>query len=139
MKTAIELNAQFTGLKARAEQAAYKLQATIPVSNLPTDAQEAFLFAFSDLKLLEQLLETAENTMNAIALQEQVPDNESDDADLFSGLADLLSQLVDTLFDQFGVSKDLILPTVTKDMARQLELIETILKRCEDSVAQIKA
>lgn len=140
MEKATELKAQLNSLEARAIQVAYNLQATIPVSSLPASAQEAFLLAHSDLKLLEQLLKTAQHTMNALALQGQgAPQFENEDADLLQGLAVLVSELLDTLFDQFGVSKDFVLPAITRDMVRQLELIETILKRCEDSVALIKA
>lgn len=138
MTNAIEMKGQFEGLQARAKEAAYGLQAAIPVSNLSDEAQEAFLLAFSDLKLLEHLLETAQSTLNAITLEES-PKAEDNEDDFSSGLSDLVTQLLDILCEQFGVSKNLVLPAVTKDMARQLELIETILKRCEAEVSTIKA
>lgn len=136
-KTAIEVNAQFEGHQARAKESAYKLQAAIPVSNQSNEAQQAFLLAFSDLKLLEHLLETAQSTVNAIASQD-APKAEDDNRNFSSGLSNLLTKIVDAVVEQFGVSEDLILPALMKDVARQLELIETILKRCEESVNLLK-
>ncbi len=134
-----EISARFEELQVRSKETAYKLQAAIPVSNLSSESQQAFLLAFSDLKLLEHLLETAQSTVNAIALQDAPEVENDDDNDSFSsGLSNLLSQIVAAVVEQFGVSEDLILPALMKDVARQLELTESILQRCEESVALLK-
>lgn len=141
---AVDVKAQqvrFTDLKARATAIAYALQATIPVTERSAAAQEAFLLTYNDLQLLEKLLETAQNTLNAFAIAEVDPTApvEGDVDDLVSGLVEVLGELLEALSDQFGVSNEVVLPAVAKDLVRQLDLVETVVVRAEATVAEITA
>ena len=128
-----ELTAKFDALKERATKVALSIQAAVPVTERPLVAQEAFLLILADLKLIEKLFETTNETLNGV--NATVAAEAGDDSDL----ASLAQMLVDALMDQFGVSKDAIMPAILKDLERQLELIETVVVRDEASQKVLEA
>ena len=128
-----ELKAKFDALKERATAVALSIQAAIPVTERSLAAQEAFLLTMSDLKELEKLFGTVEETFNGVGATFAA---EAGDDSEFASLAQALS---DMLMEQFGVSKEAILPAILKDLTRQLELVEILVIRAETSLKDMEA
>jgi hypothetical protein len=137
--TATQLKSRYDDLKNRGTQVALAIQAAIPVKDRTPAAQEAFLFVVSDLKVIEPLIEMAQGTLNAIALDEADPEQIEQAGGLAKILAELTQQLEEALEEQFGVSKAVVMPTVYKDLGRQLDLIEVLVKRAEADLATFNA
>jgi len=87
----------------------------------------------SDLKELEKLFGTVEETFNGVGATFAA---EAGDDSEFASLAQALS---DMLMEQFGVSKEAILPAILKDLTRQLELVEILVIRAETSLKDMEA
>ncbi len=56
-----------------------------------------------------------------------------------SDLASLAQAISEVLMEQFGISKDAIMPAILKDLVRQVELVETLVVRVETSAKDIKS
>jgi hypothetical protein len=135
----VAMKAQFDDFTARGNKAGETLQAAIPLTGRPLPAQEAFLFALADIKLLQHLMETVQNTFNGINLQAATPEQLAEGGDFAQSLAELAGEMIEAMVENFGLSKEIIMPTCIKDLARDLALVETIIVRLEASVAIIAA
>lgn len=134
----VELKAKYDELKERATKVALTIQSAIPVNQLTLEAQQAFLLTLSDLQLFDSLAQRCENTFNAIAFEKASPEEIEQAGGLAGTLVALAVQLVDGLMEQFGVAEEAILPAVSADLVRQMDLIETIVARAESSVSKLK-
>lgn len=132
---ATDLPARYTSLKERATAVAYAVQAAIPLTGRPQNVQVAFLLTYSDLQLLEKLLETAGATIPYLQPRENVKLPEGEIGEFIGELFDLADELVQLVQESFGVTPEAIKTAVTQDALRQLDLIESIVARAESNVA----
>ena len=94
----VAMKAQFDDFTARGNKAGETLQAAIPLTGRPLPAQEAFLFALADIKLLQHLMETVQNTFNGINLQAATPEQLAEGGDFAQSLAELAGEMSGHMF-----------------------------------------
>ncbi len=127
----VELTKTYLALKARAEKLAYSLQSLLPLAGKTSAVQEAFLQTFGQLKLIEQLNATAEQTLGALQVSELPADTAPDD--LFGALVKLCGELIDSVVEEFGVAPEVALSATVKDLSRQLTMLETVITDAEST------
>jgi hypothetical protein len=54
-------------------------------------------------------------------------------------MAELCQDLIEAVVDQFGVSRDIVMPTCLLTLVRELDMVETVVVRMEKGVAEINA
>jgi hypothetical protein len=133
------LKTKYEALKDRANKIAEALQAAVPLTGRPQSAQEAFMLTYSDFTLLQHLFKTAQETINGINLSQASPDQLEKADEIFTELADLAKELIESVVEQFGISENFVMPSVFKDLVRQVDLIEFIVTRAEAGVAVLTA
>lgn len=135
----LALKSKFDALKERCVEVATSIQAAIPLTDRPQASQEAFFLAFADLKLLEELTDTAVNTFKCINLEEASPETIQEPSGLLAALTYFAEGIIDMVVEGYGLSKEFVMPAIIKDLERQINLIETLVVRAEASLAAMDA
>ena len=135
----LELKKKHDDLKERAVKAAQAAQSAIPVTGRSQAAQEAFLLTLLDIEQLGQLGSSAEMTFDSINLQKATPEQIQKAGGLVEALSALSGRLIDSLVKQLGVAKEIVMPTLIKDLARQIDLIEMLVVRTETSLKAMQS
>lgn len=121
---------RFESLQERVTAAATTFGESVPVTGRLPEVQEAALLTMSDLKLAHGLFDTVQDTVNGIVCLDATEEDEL-------GLVEMARQIADALMEQTGVAKEIIRPTIIKDLEQQLTMLETIVARIEANVAKL--
>lgn len=113
-----KLKTRRDALASRIEKIDESVNEILPVTDEPLMVQQAFLLTVADLHFLEDLLTAIDKSFYAIELAE------------FGKLEEPMELVV----ERWGVSRDIVVLSIMKDLARNIELTETVVRRAEASL-----
>ena len=131
----IELKTKFHALMQRTEQLAESIQSNNPAITRSPAAQEALLLANRDMQLLDVICRFTQEGFHAINIDFVSPWQIQEAGSMVAALAVASSELVSIATEIFGVDPEIVLPTIIKDLTRQVDQIEMIVLRGEASLA----
>lgn len=129
--TATELQARFEALQARGQTLGETLQGLAPLTDASQAQQEAFLLAYSDLKLLQKLFQGAQEAANGINILHASKEEIEAAGGIVADIAELAKEVLETMIEQLGVGEAAVRAAIVTDFGRTLDLIETVTARAE--------
>lgn len=126
-------HSRYTKLKARVASLAVSVQGALPLQGVTATQQEAFLLTFADLKKLELLLPFTEEVISTLPLAPINKKAKGHANGFFGALLELAAEAAEAAREQMGVDGQVFFETMIKDLDRQVELLEGLVDRAEDT------